>query len=61
MNHNIPITVTVPPHLLVRLDREAQEQRRSRSNMLSLLLSRVFEESPPTECRAPSSAEASRV
>lgn len=40
-----PVSVSLPPALLERLDREAAEQQRSRSNMLSALLARIFEES----------------
>lgn len=55
-----PVSVSLPPALLERLDREAAEQRRSRSNMLSALLAGIFEESPR---RAPADVamEARRV
>lgn len=53
--HKRPISVSLPLDLLARLDREAAEQQRSRSNMLSALLARALEAAPR---RAPADAAA---
>lgn len=49
------ISVTLPRPILEHLDSAAAAERRSRSNMLSALLARIFEESPQ---RAPADATA---